>query len=156
MTKSSLTLCDTMTATFQALLSFTISRNLLRFMSFESEMLSNHLILCPTLLLLSSIFPSIKVFSNEPGGQSIGASASASVLPVSIQSWYHLGPTALISLLSKGLFRSLLQNLSLNVSVLQWSAFFMVQYSHPYIALTIHTYVDKQCLCFLIYCLGFS
>ena len=155
MTKSSLTLCDPMTAAFQPPLSFTISRNLLRFMS-ESVMLSNHLILFPTLLLLPSIFPRVKVFSNEPGGQSIGASASASVLPMSIQSWYPLGPTALISLLSKGLFRSLLQHHNLNVPVLQWSAFFMVQDSHPYIALTIRTYVDKRCLCFLIYCLGFS
>ena len=104
MTKSSLTLCGPMTAAFQAPLSFTISRNLLRFMS-ESVMLSNHLILFPTLLLLPSIFPRVKVFSNEPGGQSIGASASASVLPMSIQSWFPLGLTGLISFLSKGLSR---------------------------------------------------
>ena len=62
------------------------------------------------LLLLSSIFPSIRVFSNESqlfasGGQSIGASASASVLPVNIQDWFPLGVTGLISLVSKGLSR---------------------------------------------------
>ena len=70
-------------------------------------MLSNHLILCHPLLLLPSIFPSIRVFSNESAlasdGQIIGASASASVLPVTIQSWFSLGLTALISLQSKGL-----------------------------------------------------
>jgi len=58
-------------------------------MSIESVMPSNHLILCHPLLLLPSIFPSIRVFSNElafsSGGQSIGASASASVLPMNIQ-----------------------------------------------------------------------
>ena len=53
------------TAAFQALLSFTISQSLLKFMSIESEMLSNHFILCYPLLLLPSIFPSIRVFSKE-------------------------------------------------------------------------------------------
>ena len=53
------------TAARQASLSFTISRNLLKLMSIESVMPSNHLILCPPLLLLPSIFPSIGVFSNE-------------------------------------------------------------------------------------------
>ena len=78
-------------------------------MSIESVMLSNHLILCCPLLLLPSVFPSSKVFYNEsplhPGGQCIGASASASVLPVNIQGWFPFGLTALISLLSKGLSR---------------------------------------------------
>ena len=54
-------------------------------------------------LLLPSIFPSIRVFSNASGGQSIGPSASASVLPMNIQDWFPLGWTGLISLLSKGL-----------------------------------------------------
>ena len=53
------------TATYQASLSFTVSQSLFKFMSFESVMLSNHLILCHPLLLLPSIFPSIRVFSNE-------------------------------------------------------------------------------------------
>jgi len=61
-----LTLCDPMDWAHQASLSITNSRSLLKFMSIESVMSSNHLILCPPLLLPLSIFPSIKVFSNEP------------------------------------------------------------------------------------------
>ena len=82
--------------------------NLLKFMSVESMMLSKHLILCHPLILLPSIFPSIRVFSNESapsGGQSIGASASASVLPMNIQGWFPLGLIGLISLHSKRLSR---------------------------------------------------
>ena len=75
------------TAACQSSLSFTIFRILLKFMSIESVMLSNHLILC--LLLLPSVFPSIRVFSNESSllirWQSIGTSVSASVLPMNIQ-----------------------------------------------------------------------
>jgi len=67
-------------------LSFTISWGLLKLMSIESVMPSNHLILGRPLLLLPSIFPSIRVFSNESsGGQRIGVSASASVPPMNIQ-----------------------------------------------------------------------
>ena len=77
--------------------------------SIELVMLSNHLILCHPLLLLPSIFPSIRVFPNESfftsGGQSIGVSASATVLPMNIQDWFPLGWTGWISLLSKGLSR---------------------------------------------------
>ena len=90
-----------------ASLSFTISQSLLRFRSTVLMVASNHLILCCSLLLLPSIFPSIRVFSNELAlhtrWQSIGASASASVLPMNIQGWFPLELTALISLLSKGL-----------------------------------------------------
>ena len=97
------------TAAHWALLSFTISRSLLKFMYIESVMLSNHLILCHCLLLLPSIFPSIKVFSSESALRirwpNIGASDSASVLPVNIQGWFPLGLTGLIFLLSKGLSR---------------------------------------------------
>ena len=97
------------TAACQASLSLTMSWSLPKFMSIELVMPSNHLILCCSLLLLPSIFPSIRVFSNEPAvhirWQSIGASASASVLPNSIQSLFHLRLTGLISLLSKGLLR---------------------------------------------------
>ena len=75
----------------------------------KSVMPSNHLILCHPLLLLLSIFPSIRVFSNQSVlssvGQSIGVSASASVLPMNIQDWFPLGLTDLISLQSKGLSR---------------------------------------------------
>ena len=97
------------TAAFQTSLSFTISQSLIKLMSIESVMLSNHLILCFLFLLLSSVFPSIRVFSNESSlhisGQSIGASGSASVLPMNIQDWLPLGLTGLISLQSTGLSR---------------------------------------------------
>jgi len=96
-------------AALQASLSFTISLRLLKLMSIELVMPSNHLILCWPLLLLPSIFPSFRVFSNESAlrfcGQSIGVSASASVLPMNIQGWFPLGLTGLIFLLSKGLSR---------------------------------------------------
>ena len=94
----------------QAPLSATVSQSLFKFVSIELVMLSSHLVLWYPLLLLPSIFPSIRVFSNESalcifasGGQSIGASAS--VLPVNIQDWFPLGLAGLISLLSKGLSR---------------------------------------------------
>ena len=77
--------------------------------SIKVVMPSNHLILCHLLLLLPSIFPSIRVFSKESvftsGGQSIGASALASGLPMNIQDWFPLGWTGWISLQSKGLSR---------------------------------------------------
>ena len=97
-------------AAYQASLSFTTSLGFLRLMSIESVMPSNHLVHFRPLLFLPSIFPSIRVFFPmsqlfTPGGQSIGASASASVLPMNIQGWYPLGLTVLISLLSKGLLR---------------------------------------------------
>jgi len=98
------------TAAREALLSFTISGSLLKFMYIESVILSNHLILCHPFLLLPSIFPSIRLFSSEQvsqffaaGSQSIGASAS--VLPMNTQHWFPLGLTGLISLQSKGLSR---------------------------------------------------
>ena len=112
------------TAACQASLSFTISWNLLNFMSTELVMPSNHLILCHPLLLLPSIWVRVRVrvrvrvFSNElasrsfpmsrlfaSDGQSTGASASASVLPVNIQGGFPFGWTGWISLLSKGLPR---------------------------------------------------
>ena len=97
------------TAVRQSSLSFTISWSLLKFMSVESVMLSDHLILCHPLLLLPSVFPSIRVFSSESAlhisGQSIGASASASVLSVNIRGRFPLGLTGLISPQSKGLSR---------------------------------------------------
>ena len=81
-------------AALQASLSFTISQSLLKLMSIESVMPSNHLILCHPLLLLPSIFPSIRVFPVSEFfascGQSIGASASISVLPINIQDWFPL------------------------------------------------------------------
>ena len=113
-----------------------------------------------------TILPSVTPFSSYPqsfpasgpfpvswlfasGGQSIGASASASVLPMNIQGWFPLGLTGLISLLSKELSR-VLSSTSLKTSILQHSAFYMVQFSHPYMttgkarALTMHTFVSKM------------
>ena len=93
----------------QASLSITNSPSLLKLTSIESVMPSNHLILCHPLLLLPSIFPSIRVFSMSQlfaaGGWSIGVSASASVLPMNTQEWSPLGWTGWISLQSKGLSR---------------------------------------------------
>ena len=90
-------------------LSSTMSWRLLKFMSFELAMLSNHLILCCPVLLLPSIIPSIRVFSNEsalhirwPKLWSFSFSISPSKF---IQGWFPLGLTGLISLLSKGLSR---------------------------------------------------
>ena len=96
------------TAASQASLSLTLSQSLPKFMSIESVMPSNHLILCHPLLLLPSIFPSISSFPVSQlfasGGQIIGSSALASVLPMNIQGWFPLGLTTLI-LLFKGLSR---------------------------------------------------
>ena len=92
-------------AACQAFLAFRISQSLLKHMSIELMMPSNHFILCCPFLLLPSMFPSIRVFSNELvlciRWPNIGASAS--VLPMNIQGLFALGLTSLISLLSKGL-----------------------------------------------------
>ena len=97
------------TAARHSSLSFTISQSLLRLMSIESVMSSPHLFLCRPLLLLPSSFPASGSFPVSQlftlGGQSIGASASASILPMNIQGWFLLELTGLISLLSKGLSR---------------------------------------------------
>ena len=93
----------------QAFLSITSSQSWLKLMSIELVMPSNLLILCCLLFLLTSIIPSIRVFSNESifasGGQSIGVSASASVLPMNIQDSFPLEWTGCISSQSKGLSR---------------------------------------------------
>ena len=91
------------TAAHQAFLSYTISRSLLKLMSIESMMPSNHLTLCRPFLRLPSMFLSIRVWLFTSGGQSIGALAT--VLPMNIQDWFPLGWTGWISLLSKGLSR---------------------------------------------------
>ena len=93
------------TAARQASLSITNYGNLPKLMSIESVMPSNHLILCHPLLFLPSVFPSIRVFSNESGGQSIGVSASTSVFPVNTLDWSPLGWNGWICLQSKGLSR---------------------------------------------------
>ena len=93
------------TAALQTSLSFIISPSLLKLMFIELVLPSNHLILCCPLLLLPSIFPSIRewVGSLHQVGQSIRVSAL--VLPMNIQGWFLLGLTGLISLLSKGFSR---------------------------------------------------
>ena len=94
------------TAAHQASLSFTISRSLLKFMSIESIMPSNPLIVCHSLLFLPSIFPSISVFSNELAlhvrWSNYWRFSFTSVLPMNIQDWFPLGWTGLTSLLSRG------------------------------------------------------
>ena len=126
------------TAAPRASLSYTISLSLLKLMPIESLMPSNHFILCHPLLLLPSIFTSIRVFFlvSQPfvtGGQSIGASASASVLPENIQDWFPLGLTGWISLQSKEFSRVFSNTTIQKASILQPSVFFMVQLSHLYI-----------------------
>ena len=112
---------------YQAFLSFTTSWSLLILMSIESVMPSNHHFLCHLSYPLPLIFPSVKVFSYESvfasGCQSNGPSASASVLTMNNTSWYPLGLTALISLLSKDSQESSHHH-SLKVSIWCWACFF--------------------------------
>jgi len=89
---------------------------------------------CPQSFPASGSFPTSLLFAL--GGKSIGASTSASVLPMNIQSWFPLGLTDQICMLSKGLFRSLLQHSCLKASILQCSDFFMAQLSYPYMIIT--------------------
>ena len=126
-------------------------------MSIELVMPSNHLIFCHTLLLLPSVFPSIRVFSNDlvpciwlPNHWNISFSISSSneysgLISFRIN-WFDL-------LAVQGTLKSLLQRHSSKVSVLQWSAFFMVQLSHPYLITekTIASSV-KWYLCFITLC----
>ena len=150
----------------KASLSFTISPSLLKLMSIESVIPSNHLILCHPLLLLPSIFLSTRVFSSVLALHirwlGIGASVSASVLSMNIQHWFPLGFTGLISSQSKRLSRVFSSNHNSKPLILWCSAFCTVRLSHPYmtteetIALTIQTFVGKVMLCFLMCYLGLS
>ena len=152
------------TAAHQASLSITNSWSLLT--SIESVMPSNQLILCHPILLLPSIFPSIRVFSNEsvlcfgwPKYWSFNFNISPSNEysgPISFRmDWLDL-------LAVQGTLKSLLQHHSSNASILWRSAFFIVQLSHPYmttgktIALTRQTSVGKVMSLLLICCLGWS
>ena len=124
------------TAAHQASLSFTVSRSLLKLMCIESAMPSNHLFLCHPLLLLLSIFPSIKIFSSEPA-LSIRRPKYWSFNFIISFSNENAG---LIScridqfdlLAVQGTLKSLLQHLNLKGSIIWHSAFFVVQFSHPY------------------------
>ena len=144
------------TAARQASLSITNSQSLLKFISIESVMPSNHLIFCHP-LLLPSVFPSIRVFSRESilCIQSIGASTSASVLPVSIHNWFSLGLTNLISFQSKGLSR-VFSNTTVEKYQLFSTQLSLWSNSHPYmtngktIALTRQTFINKVMSLFFI------
>ena len=147
-------------------LSFTNSRSLLKLMSIELMMPSNHLVLCHLLLLLSSVFPSIRVFSNE--------SALCIRWPKCWSFSFNINPfnqySELISfriawfdlLAIQGARKSLLQHHSLKASFLWCSAFLMIQLSYPYmhtgkaIALIYGPLLAKWYLCFLLRCLGLS
>ena len=141
------------TAGHQASLSIANSRSLLKLMSIELVMTPNHLILCHPLLLLPSIFPNIRVFSNESVlcirwpkycgfSFSISPSNEYSGLISFRMDWLDL-------LAVQGTLKSLLQHHSSKASVLWCSAFFIVQLSHPYmtigktIALTRCTFVGN-------------
>ena len=143
-------------------------RGLLNIMSIESMMPSNHLILCHSLLLMSLIFPSIRVFSNEsvlctmwPKYWSLSFSTSTSNEYSRLISfrmdWFDLPAV-------QGTLRSLLQHHSSKASIVRLSAFFMVQLSHLYMTTGKNHSFDylyrpllaKGCLCFLIHCLGLS
>ena len=149
--QSYLTLCDPMDC--QASLSVTNSRSLLKLMSIELVIPSNHLILCHPLLLLPSIFPSIRVFSNEstlrirwPKYWSFSFSISPSNEysgPISFRmDWWAL-------LAVQGTLKSLLQHHSSKASILGCSVFFILHFSHPHmttgktIDLTRRTFVNK-------------
>ena len=141
------------TAACQASLSITNSRSLLKLMSIESVMPSNHLILCRPLLFPPSIFPSIRVFSNESVLHirwSKYWSFSFSICPSSEYSGLISFRMDWLDLLAvQGTLKSLLQHHNSKASVLWCSAFFMVQLSHPYmttgktIALMRWTFVGK-------------
>ena len=122
------------TTACQTSLSITNSRSLLKLMSIELVMPSSHLILFCT-LLLPSIFPASGSFQMSwfftSGGQSIGVSASTSVLPMNIQGWFPLRVDWLELLAVQGTLKSLLQHHSSKASILRCSAFFIVQLSHP-------------------------
>ena len=139
------------TAAHQASLSLTNSWNLPKLMSIESVMPSNHLILCHPLLLPPSIFPSVRVFSNESAllirlpeywSFSISPSNEYSGLISFRMDWLDL-------LAAQGTLKSLLQHHSSKASILRCSAFCVVQLSHPYIttgktkALTRRTLLAK-------------
>ena len=146
------TLCNPMDCSTPGFPVITNSQSLLKLMSIKSVMPSNHLILCCPLLLLPSIFPSIRVFSNESVlcirwpkywsfSFSISPSNEYSGLISFRKDWFDLA--------IQGTLKSLLQHHSSKASILQRSAFFIIQLSHPYmttgktIALTGRTFFGK-------------
>ena len=137
-----------MTSSTPGSLSFTTSWSLLKFMSIESMMPSNHFILCHPLLLLSSIFPSFWVFSNELARHirrpkywsfsfSIHPSHEYSGLISFRMDWFDL-------LVVQGTLKSLLQHHSSKASVLRRSAIFMAQLSHPDMTTGLHGHSSAE------------
>ena len=154
------------TEAHQASLSITNTWSLLKLMSIQSLMASSHLVLCRPLLLPPSIFPSIRIFSNEsvlcirwPKYWSFSfrlcpSNEYSGLISFKID-WFHL-------LSIQGTLKSLLQHHSSKASIHRCSAFFMVQLSHPHmttgktIALTRRTFVDKVVSLLFICRLGWS
>ena len=162
--KSYPTLCNPMDCSTPGFPDLHYSWSLLKLVSIESVMPPNHLIFCCLLLLLPSIFPSIMVFSNDlafcirwPKYWSFSISRYNEYSRwISFRiDWFDLFAV-------QGTLKSLLQHHSLKASIIWCSAFFMAQFSHPYmttekiIALIIWTFAGKYCLCFLIQCQGLS
>ena len=141
------------TVAHQSSLSITNSRSLLKLISIESVMPSNHLILCHPLLLLPSVFPSIRIFSNESALRIRWPKYWSFSFSISLSNQY----SGLISfridwfdfLAFQGTLKRLLQHHNLKASILQCSAIFMVQLSYLYmttgksIALTTGTFFSK-------------
>ena len=135
------------------------SQRLLKLMSIESVMPSNHLILCRPLLLLPSIFPTTRVFSNESTLRIRWPTYYSFSFSISLSNEYSglisFGIDWLDLRAVKGTLKSLLQHHTSKASILQCSAFFIVQLSHPYkptgktIALTSQTFVGKVMSLFL-------
>ena len=154
------------TEAHQTSLSFTISWSLLKLMSIESVMPSNHFIFCGPLLLLPSIFLASGSFPVRwlfaSGGQITGASASTSVLPMNVQGWFPLGLIYLISLLSKGLSRvysstTVWKHQFFSTQPSLWSNSHICTWllEKPYLWLP-GLLLSKWYLCFLICCLSLS
>ena len=149
----------------EASLSITNSQSLPKLMSIESVMPSNHLILCGPLLLLPSISPSIRVFSNESALHIRWPkywSFSFTICPSRYSGLISFRMDWLDLLAVQGTLKSLLQHHSSKASILQHSAFFTVQLSYLYmttrktIALTRWTFVSKVVSLLFLCCLGWS
>ena len=152
-TKMCPTLCNPITAAHQAPLSSATSQSLLRFMSIELVMPSNHLILCHPFFRLPSIFPSIRVFSSESALHIRWLkylSFSFNIYPSNEYSWLISSRIDWFDLAVQGTFKRVLQHYSPKASILGHSDFYMVQLSHRYmttgktIVLTIGAFISKM------------
>ena len=159
------TLCDPMYCSMPGFLSFTISKSLLKLMSIELMMPSNHLILCCPLSSCPQSFPSSRAFPISQlfasGGQTIGVSPLASVLPMNIQDWFPLGLTVWSPWSPRDSQESspASQFKSINssaLSLLYGPTLTSVHNTRKSIALTRQTFVSKVTFLLLIHCLGWS